>query len=80
MRNPDGVLAEVHQQRRSLIHAATDKSEAFNGFLQWVAFAGDGTISTNGRNEQRKMIKYNHLVANCIIFHNVYIEAPHSKN
>jgi TnpA family transposase len=57
---------------RTLIQAATNKSEAFNWFLQWIAFGGDGTISTNDRDEQRKLIKYNHLVANCIIFHNVF--------
>jgi len=57
---------------RTLIQAATNKSEAFNWFLQWIAFGGDGTISTNDRDEQRKIIKYNHLVANCIIFHNVF--------
>ena len=57
---------------RVLIQAATNKSEAFNGFSQWLAFGGDGTISTNDRDEQRKIIKYNHLVANCLIFHNVF--------
>lgn len=57
---------------RTLIQAATNKSEAFNGFSQWVAFGGDGTISSNNRDEQRKLIKYNHLVANCLIFHNVF--------
>jgi TnpA family transposase len=57
---------------RALIQAATNKSEAFNGFAQWVAFGGDGTITTNDRDEQRKVIKYNHLVANCVIFHNVF--------
>lgn len=36
-----------------------------------MAFGGD-TISSNDRNEQRKIIKYNHLVANCVIFHNVF--------
>jgi hypothetical protein len=57
---------------RATIQAATNKSEAFNGFAQWVAFGGDGTITQNSRDEQRKVIKYNHLVANCLIFHNVY--------
>ena len=28
-------------------------------------------ITENNRDEQRKVIKYNHLVANCLIFHNV---------
>lgn len=57
---------------RATIHAATNKSESFNNFSQWLAFGGDGTISTNDRDEQRKIIKYNHLVANCVIFHNVF--------
>lgn len=59
-------------EMRSLIQAATNKSESFNQFLQWLAFGGDGTIATNDRDEQRKIIKYNHLVANCVIFHNVF--------
>jgi len=59
-------------EMRSLIQAATNKSESFNRFLQWLAFGGDGTIATNDRDEQRKIIKYNHLVANCVIFHNVF--------
>jgi TnpA family transposase len=57
---------------RALIQAATNKSEAYNGFVQWVAFGGEGVIATNDRDEQRKILKYNHLVANCVIFHNVF--------
>lgn len=57
---------------RSTIQAATNKSEAFNGFVQWLAFGDDGTLSTNSRDEQRKRIKYNHLVANALIFYNVF--------
>ena len=57
---------------RALIQAATNKSESFNGFAQWTAFGCDGTILSNDRDEQRKIIKYNHLVANCVIFHNVF--------
>ena len=56
---------------RSTIHAATNKSESFNDFVKWIRFGGDGTIEENDRDEQRKLIKYNHLVANLIIFHNV---------
>ena len=29
-------------------------------------------IAENNRDEQRKVIKYNHLVSNCIIFYNVF--------
>jgi hypothetical protein len=32
---------------------------------------GGGVIAENDRGEQRKIIKYNHLLANCLIFHNV---------
>jgi TnpA family transposase len=54
---------------RRMIHAATNKSEAFNKFAQWVLFGGDGVITEGVRDEQRKIIKYNHLVANLLIFH-----------
>lgn len=55
---------------RSTIQAATNKSEGFNGFSKWIAFGNDGVIRENSRDEQRKVIKYNHLVANCLIFYN----------
>ncbi|MFO1243566.1 MAG: Tn3 family transposase, partial [Ramlibacter sp.] len=38
---------------------------------QWSFFGGEGIIAENIRHEQRKVIKYNHLVANMIILHNV---------
>jgi len=38
-----------------------------------LAFGGGRVIAENDRGEQRKIIKYNHLLANCLIFHNVYI-------
>jgi|GEM_PF-3041794 len=37
----------------------------------WSSHA-DGVIRSNNREDQRKRIKYNHLVANTIIFYNVY--------
>ena len=57
---------------RSTIQAATNKSESFNSFVKWLAFGGGGVIAENDRGEQRKIIRYNHLLANCLIFHNVY--------
>ncbi|MEO1396444.1 MAG: Tn3 family transposase [Cyanobacteria bacterium J06634_5] len=54
------------------INAATNKSESFNGFVQWIAFRDAGVLRTNNREELRKRIKYNHLVANCLIFYNVF--------
>lgn len=56
---------------RSTIQSATNKSESFNAFVQWIAFGNGGTLRTNNRDEQRKRIKYNHLVANCLILYNV---------
>lgn len=56
---------------RRVIHAETNKSEQFNGFAKWSFFGGDGIIAENLRHEQRKVIKYNHLVANMVILHNV---------
>jgi TnpA family transposase len=60
------------QDLRRTIQSATNKSEAFNRFAQWLAFGSNGLIAENTRDEQRKIIKYNHLVANCLILHNVY--------
>jgi TnpA family transposase len=59
-------------QLRATIQAATNKSESFNNFVQWLSFGGEGVLSANNREEQRKMIRYNHLVANCLIFYNVF--------
>ena len=57
---------------RTSIHAAINKSETFNKFAKWLSFGGEMTgIASNIRDEMRKRIKYNHLVANCVIFHNV---------
>ena len=56
---------------RRLIHAETNKSEQFNGFAKKLFFGGEGEIAENLRHEQRKVIKYNHLIANMVILHNV---------
>jgi TnpA family transposase len=68
------------KELRQTIQAATCKSEAFNDFVQWVFFAEKGKIPSNQRHEQNKIIKYNHLVANLLILHNVnsMTEAIHS--
>jgi hypothetical protein len=63
---------EIHEaELRRVIQAATNKSESFNRFVQWLFFGGEGLIAENDRDQQRELIKYNHLVANCLIFHNV---------
>src|SRR5262249_46894918 len=55
---------------RRIALGSMNKSERFNQFAQWVAFGGN-LLEENNRDEQRKLIKYNHLVANCLIFYNV---------
>ena len=58
-------------QLRRAISAATNKSEAFNQFIKWAFFANDGLIDETIRHEQQKLIRYNHAVANMIMYHNV---------
>lgn len=57
-------------EMRQTIHAATNKSEQFNDFAKWLMFGGE-VIAENLRHEQRKVIKYNQLVANMVILYNV---------
>ena len=56
---------------RRTINAATNKSEEFNGFVNWAFFGGEGIIAENVLHEQRKIVRYNQLVANLVILHNV---------
>ena len=58
-------------EMRRMIQAATCKSEEFNEFIDWIRFGGDGVISDNLRSNQRKIIRFNHLLANMLIFHTV---------
>lgn len=57
---------------RHVIQGTINKRESFNKFAQWVSFGGPGVLAENNRDEQRKLIKFNHLVANSLIFYNVY--------
>jgi TnpA family transposase len=53
---------------REEITAAQNKAESFNGFSEWLRFGSD-VIERNDPAEQEKIIKFNTLVANCVIFH-----------
>lgn len=53
------------------VQSATNKSEDFNNFTKWLFFGGNGIIAENVRHEQNKIVKYNQLVANLVILHNV---------
>ncbi len=53
---------------REEITAATNKAEAYQGFSAWLRF-GHEMIERNDPAEQEKIIKFNTLLANCVIFH-----------
>jgi TnpA family transposase len=55
---------------RRTINAATNIAEAWNGCVQWIAFGGAGGLRQNHREAQRQIIRYNHLGANVVVFHN----------
>ena len=59
------------EELRRIIQAAQNKCEGFNQFAQWVYFGND-TITENVRDDQLKIIKYNHLISNLVIFHNCH--------
>ncbi len=59
------------QDLREQITASTNKVEAYNGFSKYFFFGGEGVIADNDPVEQEKAVKYNDLVANAVIFHNV---------
>ncbi|MFF9570430.1 Tn3 family transposase [Streptomyces sp. NPDC014685] len=55
---------------RRRVTAATNKTEAFNGFSQWIGFGNRGVIADNDPVEQEKAMKFNALLTNVVIFHN----------
>ena len=57
---------------RNMVQACTNKSESFNRLAKWLAFGGEQQVlASNDREQLRKLVKYNHLVANCLILYNV---------
>lgn len=58
-------------EMRKRITEMTNKVESYNGFSGWLFFGGEGIIAENDPEEQEKVIKYNDLVANAVIFQNV---------
>ncbi len=63
-----GKEAQERDLERGLVdHIRHFLLELGTGF----SFVGEGVISTNNREEQRKLIRYNHLITTCLIFYNV---------
>lgn len=55
---------------REKITESTNKTETYNAFMKWILFGGDGVIRENDLDEQTKVVKYNELLANILIFQN----------
>jgi TnpA family transposase len=53
---------------REQIDVATNKVESYHNFSDWLAFGAE-EIARNDPAQQEKMLKFNTLVANCVIFH-----------
>lgn len=53
---------------RARVTAATNKVESYNGFSKWIGFGG--VLADNDPEEQEKLIKFNTLLANLVVFHN----------
>lgn len=56
---------------RRQVGTVTNQMEAFNGFSKWLFFGDDGKIKHNDPVEQEKRIKYNDLISNLVMLHNV---------
>ena len=38
--------------------------------MKWLGFGNNGVIPSNNREQQRRYVRYNHLVANLLVLHN----------
>ncbi|MBW8482621.1 Tn3 family transposase [Actinomadura parmotrematis] len=56
-------------QLRDQITAVTNRTEAFHGFAGWLMFGGK-LIGHNDPDHQEKVVKFNELIANCVIYSN----------
>lgn len=57
---------------REDITAQTNKVESYNGFSEWLSFGNPYTIvASNDPEEHEKAVKYNDIIANAVMFHNV---------
>ncbi len=52
---------------RDSIAVLTNRMESFNNFCQWLQF-GSETFADNDPDHQDKLVKFNELIANCMIY------------
>ena len=55
---------------RQTVTDCTNKAESYNQFSDWIRFGSDKLVATNKPKEMEKSIKYNQLIANCIMLQN----------
>ncbi|GAB3691113.1 MULTISPECIES: Tn3 family transposase [Actinomycetes] len=55
---------------REGITAVTNRVEAFHGFSSWLRFGNNGTLADNDPDHMELLVKFNELLANCVIFYN----------
>jgi hypothetical protein len=65
-------IDQHHITEEKLDAAITTMIDAYNRFC--CRIGGEGLIASNNRGIQRNRIKYSHLIANCLIFHNVHAQ------
>lgn len=56
---------------REIITASTNKVEAYNALSDWILFGSRVIVASNDPDEMEKAIKYNALIANCIVLHTI---------
>jgi TnpA family transposase len=56
---------------REIITASTNKVEAYNALSDWILFGSKVIVASNDPDEMEKAVKYNALIANCIVLHNI---------
>jgi TnpA family transposase len=61
----------ANPQLRRQVNTVTNQMESYNGFSKWLFFGDDGTIKHNDPVEQEKRIKYNDLISNLAMLHNL---------
>jgi len=55
---------------RESITVVTNRVESFHNFSKWLSFGNAGVIADNDPEHMEKIIKFNELLANCVIFYN----------
>jgi TnpA family transposase len=56
---------------REIITAETNKVESYNGYCDWVAFAGGGEYAGTDEDSFTKRMKYTDVLADALILHNI---------